>query len=166
MPTGKIPDMNKLNQKEQIVYKEIVDRFHEVFFSEECMVHRTTLDIQCLNEKFRIQGDIYISKGWKQVKNLRTNDREIPDFQKGDNIPINFQPEKKMTTPPKHYTTDTLVKFMDNPFAKDEEIEDEDTMYAADQVIDIGPGAGVHGGNVMAQGTAEEIKLFHNIVML
>lgn len=130
VPTGKIPDMNKLNQKEQIVYKEIVDRFHKVFFSEECMVHRTTLDIQCLNEKFRIQGDIYISKGWKQVKNLRTNDREIPDFQKGDNIPINFQPEKKMTTPPKHYTTDTLVKFMDNPFAKDEEIEDEDTMYA------------------------------------
>ena len=35
---------------------------------------------------------------------------------------------------------------------------DEDTMYAADQVIDIGPGAGVHGGNVIAQGTAEEIK--------
>ena len=35
---------------------------------------------------------------------------------------------------------------------------DEDTMYAADEIIDIGPGAGVHGGNVMAQGTAEEIK--------
>ena len=35
---------------------------------------------------------------------------------------------------------------------------DEDTMYAADQIIDIGPGAGVHGGRVMAQGTAEEIK--------
>ena len=34
---------------------------------------------------------------------------------------------------------------------------DTDTMYAADQVIDIGPGAGVHGGSVMAQGTAEEI---------
>ena len=36
---------------------------------------------------------------------------------------------------------------------------DEDTMYAADQIIDIGPGAGVHGGSVMAQGTAEEVKL-------
>ena len=36
---------------------------------------------------------------------------------------------------------------------------DEDTMYVADQIIDIGPGAGVHGGNVIAQGTAEEIKL-------
>ncbi len=35
---------------------------------------------------------------------------------------------------------------------------DTDTMYAADQVIDIGPFAGVHGGNVMAQGTAEEIS--------
>ncbi|MEE1531025.1 MAG: excinuclease ABC subunit UvrA [Clostridia bacterium] len=36
---------------------------------------------------------------------------------------------------------------------------DEDTMYAADQIIDIGTGAGVHGGKVIAQGTAEEIKL-------
>ena len=35
---------------------------------------------------------------------------------------------------------------------------DEDTMYAADQIIDIGPGAGVHGGYVMAQGTVEEVK--------
>ncbi len=41
---------------------------------------------------------------------------------------------------------------------------DEDTMYAADQVIDIGPEAGVHGGNVMAQGTAEEIKKVENSI--
>mgnify|MGYP000354504230 FL=1 len=41
---------------------------------------------------------------------------------------------------------------------------DEDTMYAADQIIDIGPGAGVHGGNVMAQGTAEEIKKVENSI--
>ena len=41
---------------------------------------------------------------------------------------------------------------------------DEDTMYAADQIIDIGPGAGSHGGNVMAQGTAEEIKNVKNSV--
>ncbi len=34
---------------------------------------------------------------------------------------------------------------------------DEDTMWAADHVIDIGPGAGSHGGRVIAQGTAEEI---------
>ena len=35
---------------------------------------------------------------------------------------------------------------------------DEDTMYAADHIIDIGPGAGAHGGRVVAEGTAEEIK--------
>ena len=34
---------------------------------------------------------------------------------------------------------------------------DEDTMYAADQIIDIGPEAGVHGGNVIGQGTAQEL---------
>ena len=35
---------------------------------------------------------------------------------------------------------------------------DEDTMYAADHIVDIGPGAGVNGGNVVAEGTAEQIK--------
>ena len=34
---------------------------------------------------------------------------------------------------------------------------DEDTMYAADHIIDIGPGAGEHGGEVVAEGTAAEI---------
>ncbi|MBQ6496307.1 MAG: excinuclease ABC subunit UvrA [Firmicutes bacterium] len=35
---------------------------------------------------------------------------------------------------------------------------DEETMYAADQIIDIGPGAGIHGGELVAQGTVEDIK--------
>ena len=35
---------------------------------------------------------------------------------------------------------------------------DEDTMYAADYIVDIGPGAGVHGGNVVCAGTVEDIK--------
>ena len=34
---------------------------------------------------------------------------------------------------------------------------DEDTMRAADYIVDIGPGAGVHGGSVVAAGTPEEI---------
>ena len=41
---------------------------------------------------------------------------------------------------------------------------DEDTMYAADQIVDIGPGAGIHGGEVVAQGTAEEIKANPNSI--
>lgn len=35
---------------------------------------------------------------------------------------------------------------------------DEDTMIAADHIVDIGPGAGAHGGRVVAEGTIEEIK--------
>ena len=34
---------------------------------------------------------------------------------------------------------------------------DEDTMRAADYIVDIGPGAGVHGGQVVACGTAEQV---------
>lgn len=35
---------------------------------------------------------------------------------------------------------------------------DEDTMRAADHIIDIGPGAGINGGNVVAEGTVEDIE--------
>jgi excinuclease ABC subunit A len=34
---------------------------------------------------------------------------------------------------------------------------DEDTMHAADHIIDIGPGAGIHGGEIVAEGTLEDI---------
>lgn len=35
---------------------------------------------------------------------------------------------------------------------------DEDTMKEADQIVDIGPRAGIHGGEIVAQGTLEEVK--------
>ena len=35
---------------------------------------------------------------------------------------------------------------------------DEDTMYAADHIVDIGPGAGIYGGELVAQGTVDDIK--------
>ncbi|MHB8950534.1 MAG: excinuclease ABC subunit UvrA [Rhodoferax sp.] len=39
---------------------------------------------------------------------------------------------------------------------------DEDMMRAADHIIDMGPGAGLHGGRVMAQGTFEQVKATPN----
>ncbi|MBQ3508436.1 MAG: excinuclease ABC subunit UvrA [Peptococcaceae bacterium] len=41
---------------------------------------------------------------------------------------------------------------------------DEDTMYAADYIVDIGPGAGLEGGQVVASGTLEEIKANENSI--
>ena len=35
---------------------------------------------------------------------------------------------------------------------------DEDTMYAADHIVDIGPGAGINGGQLVVQGTVEDVK--------
>ena len=35
---------------------------------------------------------------------------------------------------------------------------DEDTMYAADYIVDVGPGAGVHGGEIVCTGSVEDIK--------
>ena len=46
---------------------------------------------------------------------------------------------------------DTLKKLRDSGNSVIVVEHDEDTMRSADQIIDIGPGAGVHGGNVMAQ---------------
>lgn len=41
---------------------------------------------------------------------------------------------------------------------------DEDTMYAADYIVDIGPGAGIHGGEVVCAGTVEDIKNCENSI--
>lgn len=39
---------------------------------------------------------------------------------------------------------------------------DEDTMYAADYIVDVGPGAGVHGGEIVCAGTVDDIKKCEN----
>ncbi len=41
---------------------------------------------------------------------------------------------------------------------------DEDTMRAADYIVDVGPGAGIHGGEIVAAGTAEEIMACPNSI--
>ncbi len=53
---------------------------------------------------------------------------------------------------------DTLRKLvkLDNTLIVVE--HDEETMYEADYIVDIGPGAGIHGGQVVATGTVEKIK--------
>ncbi len=41
---------------------------------------------------------------------------------------------------------------------------DEDTMYAADYIVDIGPGAGIHGGEIVCTGDVEKIKKCKNSI--
>ena len=41
---------------------------------------------------------------------------------------------------------------------------DEETMLEADHIIDVGPGAGVHGGNILCTGTAQQIMACENSI--
>lgn len=41
---------------------------------------------------------------------------------------------------------------------------DEDTMYAADCIVDVGPGAGIHGGEIICVGDVEKIKACENSI--
>ena len=41
---------------------------------------------------------------------------------------------------------------------------DTDTMLAADYLVDVGPGAGIHGGNIVAQGTPKEVMQNENSI--
>lgn len=41
---------------------------------------------------------------------------------------------------------------------------DEDTMYAADCIVDVGPGAGIHGGNIVCVGDVNKIKSCENSI--
>ena len=52
---------------------------------------------------------------------------------------------------------DTLKALRDNGNTVLVVEHDEDTMRASDYIVDVGPGAGIHGGEIVAQGTCEEI---------
>ncbi len=56
-----------------------------------------------------------------------------------------------------HKLIDTLKKFRDTGNSLIVVEHDEETMLASDYIVDIGPGAGIHGGTIVAEGTPEEI---------
>lgn len=123
-PTYKLARKETLTSDEWLVYKTIRDRFLAVFYSIPCEVDRTTITVQVGDlETFELQGDIYINKGWKAIENQKAEDKELPSLAEGDIVNINFKLEEKETTPPKHYTVETLNNYLKNPFKKEDEYE-------------------------------------------
>ena len=126
-PTYKFPDLTKLSESERLVYETIRNRFLAVFCSVPCVVDRTTITIQLGDlETFHIRGDVYVQKGWKYYENIKTEDKELPPLLEGDVVNINFKPVEKETTPPKHYTVETLNNYLMNPFKKQKEQNADD----------------------------------------
>lgn len=119
-PTTKLPKEGVLSEKEQYVYDTIRNRFVAVFCSESCEVDRSTITIDVDNyETFTLKGDVMVNKGWTKYDYYDKKDKILPKLIKGDIVNTNFKTIDKETTPPKHYTVDSLNKYLKNPFKEE-----------------------------------------------
>ena len=127
-PTYKIPDRNKLTEEEFTVYQTVFKRFVAVFCSIDCEVEKTDIKIKVGDyEEFNLKGTIIINPGWTKYDDSTTKDKILPNLNVGDEVNINFKPKEKETTPPKHYTIETLNNYLKNPFKEDKKrLEEEE----------------------------------------
>ena len=125
-PTYKIPDPKTLTDKEKQVYSTILRRFVAVFCAEECLAEKSEIKIKIgENEEFTLKGTVITQAGWTKFDDYTPKDKILPKLSKGDIININFGPQEKETTPPKHYTIETLNNYLKNPFKEDKQNADE-----------------------------------------
>ena len=131
-PTYKIPDKNRLSEKEMQVYSTVFRRFVAVFCSEDCIAEKVEMTIQVGDlEEFVLKGLSIREKGWMKYDDSTQKDKILPALKKGDRVNILFAPAEKETTPPKHYTIETLNNYLKNPF-REEKAAVDDTMGADD----------------------------------
>ncbi len=142
-PTYKIPDKSKLSENEYKVYGTIMRRFVAVFCSEECIVQKTEIKINLGDlEEFSLKGTIIEQKGWTKYDDYNKKDKLLPNLEKGDVINTDFKPTEKQTTPPKHYTVETLNNYLKNPFREEkanaENESDEEEYRAIFEGLELG----------------------------
>ncbi len=127
-PTFKIPSKKDLSEDEFKVYSTIIRRFVAVFCSEECIAKKSEITIKVGElEEFVLKGTVILEPGWTKYDDSARKDKIVPNLEKGDIVNIDFKPCEKNTTPPKHYTIETLNNYLKNPFREDKEnIENED----------------------------------------
>ena len=131
-PTYKIPDKGKLNEAERQVYSTVFRRFIAVFCAEECIVEKVEMTVSVGQlEDFVLKGLTVKEKGWTKYDDATQKDKILPSLQKGDKVNIDFKPAQKETSPPKHYTIETLNNYLKNPFREEKNAID-DSMGADD----------------------------------
>ncbi|MBE6647664.1 MAG: DNA topoisomerase III [Ruminococcaceae bacterium] len=119
-PTYKIPKKERLTEKEMLVYQTVFRRFVSVFCEEECLAQKTEIVIDVGGyEQFTLKGVIIIQKGFLRFDDSERKDKILPPLEEGDLVNINFHPVEKQTSPPKHYTVETLNNYLKNPFRED-----------------------------------------------
>ena len=119
-PTYKIPDKTKLTPEEAQVYSTVLRRFVAVFCANDCIVERTELEISCGDiESFTLKGTAILEPGFTKYDDAGIKDKILPPLKKGDRVEVDFTPAEKETSPPKHYTIETLNNYLKNPFKED-----------------------------------------------
>ncbi len=123
-PTYKIPNKNQLTEREMQVYSTVFRRFAAVFCAEDCIVDKTEIkiavgDVASPLEEFTLKGTVILERGWMKYDDSTQKDKILPPLKKGDAVTIDFKPTEKETTPPKHYTIETLNNYLKNPFREE-----------------------------------------------
>ena len=136
-PTYKIPPKDKLSPDESKVYSTVFRRFVAVFCAEDCVAQKSEIKIKVGElEEFTLKGTVILEKGWTKYDDYTKKDKILPNLAVGDKVNINFAPQEKQTTPPKHYTITTLNNYLKNPFkddkAKAKELEESGDIDDAD----------------------------------
>ena len=125
-PTYKIPNKTSLSGDELTVYSTILKRFVAVFCKEECKIEKSEIKVDLEGvEEFVLKGNVITQKGWTKYDEYNKNDKLLPNLNKGDEFGVNFEVKEKKTTPPKHYTIETLNNYLKNPFKEDKKNIDE-----------------------------------------
>ena len=142
-PTYKIPDKTKLSDKEMQVYSTVFRRFIAVFCAEDCVIEKTEIVVAVGDyEDFVLNGTVIVEPGWTKYDDNTQKDKILPKLSKGDIVNTDFKPTEKETSPPKHYTIETLNNYLKNPFkeeklaAKEKSKEADDTSSEFDDEDD------------------------------
>lgn len=119
-PTYKIPKKEHLSEREMQVYQTVFRRFVAVFCEEDCIAQKTEITIDVGGyEQFTLKGIIILQKGFMRFDESEKKDKTLPPLKKGDKVNINFKPAEKQTSPPRHYTIETLNNYLKNPFREE-----------------------------------------------
>lgn len=143
IPTYKIPDKSSLSEDEFTVYKTILRRFAAVFCAEDCIAEKSEIKIDVGGyEDFSLKGTVIVQKGWTKYDDYTKKDKILPNLNIGDSFEVNFEPIEKETTPPRHYTIETLNNYLKNPFrdekANIEDENDEEEYRAIFEGLELG----------------------------
>ncbi len=148
-PTYKIPSSEKLSEKEKQVYSTVFRRFVAVFCAEECVAEKSEIKIKVGDlEEFSLKGTVMLEPGWTKYDDYTQKDKILPKLTVGDSVNIRFEPAERQTTPPRHYTIETLNNYLKNPFKDDKakakeleesgEVDDADDYRAIFEGLELG----------------------------